>query len=315
MEHTFLTAADGNIAVATLAAFAEIFPFDFVRYLVGAGGVFFVVNVLLADRLRGRKIRAKSPDQTQMRREFVLSVRTTAIFALTGAASVVAAEAGIIQTYLDISERGWAYFGFNLVALIVLHDAWFYWSHRLIHHPRLFRRWHGAHHKSKNPSPWTAYSFDIAEAVINAIYLPIVTLLMPTSILAIFIFLAHMILRNAIAHCGYEIFPSRRDGRPLFDWLAGVTHHDLHHAQAGWNYGFYFTWWDRLMGTEHPLYHEKFAEAVGRPLDGSAVQAITPRAAHGLAAVGCGLSVACALWCGSSQIVETVASVAALAII
>lgn len=29
-------------------------------------------------------------------------------------------------------------------------------------------------------------------------------------------------------------------------------HHDLHHAQAGWNYGLYFTWWDRLMGAEHP---------------------------------------------------------------
>ena len=92
METTFLSLADGNVVVAALAAFAEIFPFDFVRYLVGAGGVFVVVNVLLAGRLKERKIRAKSPDRKQMRREFALSLRTTAIFALTGAASVITAE-------------------------------------------------------------------------------------------------------------------------------------------------------------------------------------------------------------------------------
>jgi sterol desaturase/sphingolipid hydroxylase (fatty acid hydroxylase superfamily) len=60
--------------------------------------------------------------------------------------------------------------------------------------------------------------------------------------------------------------PARADGRPLFDWLTTTTHHDLHHAQAGWNYGLYFTWWDRLMGTEHPEYHARFAAAVRKPL-------------------------------------------------
>ena len=274
MEHAFLDGSGGNLIIASFAAFAHIFPHDLARYLIGAGGVFLFVNVAMADRLHGRKIRTKSPDALQMRREFVISMRTTAIFALTGVVSMLAAEAGILPTYFEIAERGWWYFAFNLVALIILHDAWFYWTHRLIHHPRLFRRWHRTHHKSKNPSPWTAYSFDMAEAAINAVYLPIALFIMPTSILAIVLFLAHMILRNAVGHCGYELFPSRRCGRPMIDWMTTVTHHDLHHAQAGWNFGLYFTWWDRLMGTEHPLYHEKFAEAVGKPLDGSAVRAM-----------------------------------------
>ena len=59
--------------------------------------------------------------------------------------------------------------------------------------------------------------------------------------------------------------PAGRDGRPLFDWLTTTTHHDLHHSQAHWNYGLYFTWWDRWMGTEHPDYHAHFALAVGKP--------------------------------------------------
>ena len=55
--------------------------------------------------------------------------------------------------------------------------------------------------------------------------------------------------------------PAARDGRPWFDWLTTTTHHDLHHAQAGYNYAPWFTWWDRWMGTEHPEYHARYAAA------------------------------------------------------
>jgi lathosterol oxidase len=82
--------------------------------------------------------------------------------------------------------------------------------------------------------------------------------------LAAFLFTAHMMLRNAIGHCGYEVCPARRDGPPLVGWLTTVTHHDLHHARPRYNFGLYFTWWDRLMGTEDPTYHAEFARAVGQ---------------------------------------------------
>ena len=272
-DHLHLAAAADPLTFAA-ALFAHILPNDFARYLIGAGGVFLAVNVALAPRLAGRKIRPSSPGAAQMRREFAASLRTTVVFTLAGVVSVMGGEAGITKTYMDPAQFGWAYFGFSVLALIVLHDAWFYWTHRLIHHPRLFRRFHRTHHKSHNPSPWAAYSFDTGEAAVNAAFLPLILIVLPASYLAVFLFLLHMILRNAIGHCGYELMLARRNGRPAFDWMTTVTHHDLHHAQAGWNYGLYFTWWDRLMGTEHPLYHEKFAAAVRKPLDGSAVAAI-----------------------------------------
>jgi sterol desaturase/sphingolipid hydroxylase (fatty acid hydroxylase superfamily) len=256
-------------------AYLRIFPMDLVRYLLGAGGVYVIVNLAFSGQLTGRKIRADSPSGAQMRREVWSSLRTVAIFAFSGAFFIATGmELGAISIDAQVSERGWGYFAFNLSALIVLHDAWFYWTHRLIHDPRLFRRFHRTHHKSHNPSPWAAYSFDVGEAFINALYLPIALSFLPSSGVAVFSFLIHMILRNAIGHCGYELFPSWRNGRPVFDWLTTVTHHDLHHTQAGWNYGLYFTWWDRLLGTEYPLYAEKFAQAVRKPLDGSAVAAL-----------------------------------------
>ncbi|MEL7487390.1 MAG: sterol desaturase family protein [Pseudomonadota bacterium] len=263
-----------------ISFYAGSVQFDFVRYLVGAGGVFLLVNLLSARLLAGRKIRNKTPGARQMLREAATSFRSVMVYGFFALLVFILRELGVIDVYLDPSERGWGYFAFSVVALIVLHDAWFYWTHRLIHHPRLFRRVHRTHHKSHNPSPWTAYSFDISEAAINAAFMPIALMVVPAAHFAVFLFLGHMMVRNAIGHSGYELFPATRDGRPMFDWLTSVTHHDLHHAQAGFNYGLYFTWWDRLMGTEHPLYHENFAAAVRKPLDGSAVQALTtPRPA------------------------------------
>jgi sterol desaturase/sphingolipid hydroxylase (fatty acid hydroxylase superfamily) len=253
----------------------HMFPHEYVRYLVAATLAFLGLHVALSRALSGRKIRPARAPSKQMVREFLTSTRTAGVFAFSGLMTIGGIELGLIHIYSLAGERGWLYFAFTVVALIVLHDAWFYWTHRLIHDPRLFRRFHRTHHRSMNPTPWTAYSFDIGEAAINALYTPLALMLFPTSDLAMVIFLTHMIVRNVVGHSGYELFPATRGGRPLLPFLTTVTHHDLHHAQAGWNYGLYFTWWDKLMGTEHPLYAEKFAAAVRKPLDGSAVGALS----------------------------------------
>ena len=245
-------------------AYPGILQHDLLRYVIGAGGTFLVVNVLLRRFLAGRQIRSERPGGKQMRWEILASLRTVLIFSLVGFGIALAAQHGLLNVYRDPAALGWPYFALNVALLIVAHDAWFYWTHRLMHRPRLYRWFHRLHHRSNNPTPWTSYSFDASEAVVNAIYLPIALMLMPTSVLAAFIFTAHMMLRNAIGHCGYEVFPARADGRPLFDWLTTVTHHDLHHARAGANFGLYFTFWDRMMGTEDSDYHVRFADAVGR---------------------------------------------------
>jgi sterol desaturase/sphingolipid hydroxylase (fatty acid hydroxylase superfamily) len=241
---------------------ASIVATDLARYLVGALGVFLLINLALAGLLAGRKIRPDSPTARQMVTEVVISLRTVFVFATAGGLMIAAGvAAGWIDLYMDPAARGWPWFWASVVILIVAHDAWFYWTHRLIHHPRLFRRMHRRHHRSYNPSPFTSYSFDVAEAIVNAAYLPLIVLMIPVSPMAIFIFTGHMMIRNAVGHCGYELFPAWR-GKPLFDWLTTVTHHDLHHAQAGWNFGLYFTFWDKIMGTEHPEYAARFAQAV-----------------------------------------------------
>jgi sterol desaturase/sphingolipid hydroxylase (fatty acid hydroxylase superfamily) len=77
----------------------------------------------------------------------------------------------------------------------------------------------------------------------------------------------HQILRNAHGHAAVETLPRGF----VRHWLGGrfttTTHHHLHHETARGNYGLWFTWWDRLCGTERPDYQARFdaATAPRRP--------------------------------------------------
>ena len=250
---------------------AEVLLQDLARYVVGAGGVYLVLNLALRRRLGRQKIRAAYPASAQYAREVVTSLRTVAIFALIGTGVTLGARTGLLRVYFDVPEHGFAYLALSTVLCIIAHDAFFYWSHRLMHRPRLFRLLHRTHHRSHNPTPFTSYSFDPGEAVIHAIFLPVFLMLVPMHPVAILVFTGHMMLRNAIGHSGVEIFPAGRSGKPVFGWLTTVTHHDLHHAHAGYNLGLYFTWWDRWMGTEHPDYHAEYARVAPRLRPGNGV--------------------------------------------
>jgi sterol desaturase/sphingolipid hydroxylase (fatty acid hydroxylase superfamily) len=234
---------------------------DLSRYVIFAFSVWFILWIVLAAPLARRKIRPDRPPLRQMLMEFGASLRSIAIFSTVALSTFALEGAGLLPGPAMAAHWGLGWAILSFVLIMIGHDAYFYWSHRLIHDRRLFRLLHRRHHRSNNPSPFTAYSFDLGEAAIQASFIPLWMLVVPTPWSVTGLFMLHQIVRNTIGHSGYELYPARADGRPLLDFLTTVTHHDLHHAQAGWNYGLYFTWWDRLMGTEHPEYYARFAAA------------------------------------------------------
>lgn len=246
---------------------------DLARYVVFAFGVWFVLWVALAPLLRGRKIRPDSPGAKQMTVEFFASLRSIAIFSTFGLIPYALSRFGLFEGHRIAEGWGPIWFWASLVLMILAHDAYFYWVHRIIHRPQFFRAFHRRHHRSMNPSPFSAYSFDIGEAALMGAFVPLWVLIVPTHWEAVGLFVLHQIVRNTMGHSGYELSPATKDAKPLFDWMTTTTHHDLHHAQAGWNYGLYFTWWDRWMGTEHPDYHARFAAAVRKPAQAPATVA------------------------------------------
>jgi sterol desaturase/sphingolipid hydroxylase (fatty acid hydroxylase superfamily) len=239
---------------------------DLRRYVIFAVAVWLVLWVALARVLRQRKIREDIPPVRHLALEFQYSVRSIAIFSTVGIGITLLSRFGFYPMAERAASWGPAWFWTSLILMIVGQDAWIYWTHRWMHHPRAFRTFHRRHHRSHNPSPFTAYSFDIPEALVNVVFVLVWPLIVPTPWPVSGLFVLHQIFRNTLLHAGYELMPARADGRPWFDWLTTTTHHDLHHAQAGWNFAPWFTWWDRWLGTEHPQYHARYAAIARRPL-------------------------------------------------
>ncbi len=235
------------------------------RYVIFATGVWFVLWIVLAPWLRPRKIREATPPARQLLTEFVFSVRSMVTFATVAVGIAFLERAGFYRLQPLAASWGPVWFWAALAITIVVHDAYIYWTHRLMHDPRLFRRVHLRHHRSNNPSPFTAYSFDLAEAGIMVAFFVVWPMIFPMAWGVNGLFMLHQIIRNTFLHSGYELMPARRDGRPWLDFLTTTTHHDLHHSAAGYNYAAWFTWWDRWMGTEDPQYLDRYAKAAWTP--------------------------------------------------
>jgi sterol desaturase/sphingolipid hydroxylase (fatty acid hydroxylase superfamily) len=235
------------------------------RYALLALGVWFVLWVLLKPWIAARKIRSETPPARQMLTELAFSLRSMGVFATIGLMTGLLSMAGAYP--LPDLARGWGpvWFAVSAVIGMMALDTWFYWMHRWMHHPKRFRHFHRRHHRSHNPSPFTAYSFDLGEALLLVAFVAVFPLVFPISWHALNWVMLYQIATNTLLHSGYELMPARRDGRPMLDFIVTTTHHDLHHAQAGYNYGAWFTWWDRWMGTEHPEYIACYRKAAWRP--------------------------------------------------
>ena len=246
--------------VETVEFWGMVWFFDSARYFFGAGVVSIVLFIMFKRFSESRKIQKHRATTKDIKREVTFSLITTAVYATVALVTVRMESAGILTIYSDWSEYGIVYGVLSLPIILILHDAYFYWAHRLMHHRRLYKTFHLLHHRSRTPTPWAAYAFAPGEAFVMALYMPLVTFLLPMHIMVVGIFLTIMILRNAMGHSGVEFHPKSWVDGP-FDMFTSTTHHDLHHQRTRGNYGLYFTWWDRWMGTEFKDYKERFREA------------------------------------------------------
>ena len=236
------------------------------RYLFFAGIAWLLGYMFFRERWLYRKIIPKFPKSSDVRREIRASIITLVIFGAVGTFTVLAAQHGRTQMYFRVSEYGWRWWWMSIGLTILLHDAWFYWTHRIMHHPKLFRLFHRTHHLSTNPTPWAAFAFSPPEALVQAAIFPLAVSVMPMHPLAFAVFMVWQMLFNVIGHTGYE-YNHRRfiDRWFLRDIINTPTAHAMHHEKIRGNYGLYFNFWDRLMGTNHEEYEKRFREVTSRP--------------------------------------------------
>ncbi len=155
-----------------------------------------------------------------------------------------------------------------LVVLFFLTPLWisfhFYWIHRFLHWPPLYRVAHSLHHRNTNIGPWSGLSMHPIEHLLffSSILIHWVVAAHPVLIL---FHMQHQALTAATSHAGFDgLLMNDKNSLEL-----GNFHHQMHHRYFECNYGTLEVPWDKYFGSYHDgtaSSHEKFQKRRQRML-------------------------------------------------
>ena len=211
---------------------------------------YFIFWILLGNKLSKRKIQlSKRAGWSQIKGEIGATILSfiggtsfsILLLSLNGT--------GFTKFYLEAGKYGVWYEILTFIIMLVVSDTWFYWSHRTMHQPSIYRYVHALHHKSLDVNPYTSSSFHIIESLWLTLWLLPLAIVMPISMSVLGIMQVIGTLNNLKSHLGYEFFP-KFFSAPPFNMLVTSTNHSLHHTQYNGNYGLFFRFWDIVCGTE-----------------------------------------------------------------
>ncbi len=196
-------------------------------------------------RLGGEKLQTRSPP-------FGRSLRRGLLFALVNCAASFVLSLALTPLY----RRSGLHLGplpsvaviiAELVLFLLVDDMLFYFSHRLLHTPWLYRHVHSWHHRISAP-------FALTSAIMHPVEWLLISglvLVVPLALgVHVYVYWACVVLRqwgNVEYHAGVAGPWSLLSRLPGTD---GVRHHDRHHARVRGNYAASFWFWDRWLGTE-----------------------------------------------------------------
>lgn len=136
------------------------------------------------------------------------------------------------------------------VALLFLTPVWisfhFYWVHRFLHWPPMYRLAHALHHRNTNVGPWSGFSMHPIEHLIflSSVLVHFIVAAHPIHIL---FHMQHQALTAATSHTGFEgLLVQDRNRLAL-----GTFHHQMHHRYFECNYGNLEMPWDKWFGSFH----------------------------------------------------------------
>ena len=113
---------------------------------------------------------------------------------------------------------------FNLLVCVLTVDVWFYWTHRALHWPALYRRIHKIHHRYKAPVAAVAvYAHPLEFLVGNIAGVLIGPVLSNCHPYTAYLWVATSLVSTCGAHSGYTFFSAQK--------------HDDHHQFFNWNFG------------------------------------------------------------------------------
>ncbi|KAM9814840.1 lathosterol oxidase-like isoform 1-T1 [Syngnathus typhle] len=153
---------------------------------------------------------------------------------------------GHSKLFDDVSEssQGWPGVFLSIAGFLFFTDMWIYWIHRSMHHRRIYKYLHKQHHLFKIPSPFASHAFHPIDGFLQSLPYHVYPFIFPLHkavYLSLFIFVN---IWTISIHDGDYRIPG-----PLIHIINGAAHHVDHHLFFNYNYGQYFTLWDRLGGS------------------------------------------------------------------
>jgi len=208
------------------------------------GAVILKLNV----RHPERKIQKRQPS-IQESDDIKSSVRQLIVTSLCLSVGLYSQYRG--WTLIEPVELNWWSFPAFFLISVILHDTWFYWGHRILH-TKIFYRFHSPHHRSVTPTVWSNDAGHTVDTLFAHSYYALIVFVLPIPAAVLLLHRLFDQVSAAVGHCGFEHFAGFTARKP---WpLLCTVFHDQHHQYFLYNYGNYFSVWDRLLGTIHPEY-------------------------------------------------------------
>jgi lathosterol oxidase len=226
-------------------------------YFLPAGIWYYIFFIRKRESWKHMRVQKHFPKEKQILREIRYSILSVAIFSLVGLGLVLSIQNGQTLMYFDAGSYGIIYFVLSPLIAFILHDTVFYWVHRLMHLKIFFRHFHLVHHKSTNPTPFSIYAFQPGEALLQSSMYALILFVIPIHPYMLSFFMAYNTFINLSGHSGFEFMPEKFRKHWLYRLQNSVSNHDLHHTKFNCNYGFYYTFWDRIMNTLKESNEEK----------------------------------------------------------
>jgi Delta7-sterol 5-desaturase len=233
------------------------------RYLIIVLVAWLVFYKIFSKRPFVKKIQSRFQKSADYKREILHTVMTIAIFAAVPLILFTPYIQPHTTIYKSLDGHSLVIFFLMFPVMILIHDAYFYWMHRFMHWQPIYKFVHLLHHKSSNPGPFTTYSFAPLEAIGEVSIIIVFAFTIPIHPLNILGFLIFQTIHSVYIHMGYEIMPKSLNKHWLGKYYCTSINHNMHHQYYKGNYGLYFTWWDRWMGTLHPKYDETYEKTAG----------------------------------------------------
>ena len=148
--------------------------------------------------------------------------------------------------------QDWTFKLINIVAFLMFTDCLIYWIHRGLHHRLVYKHMHKAHHTWKVPTPYASHAFHPVDGFLQSLPYHIYPFLFPLHKISYLILFVFVSIWTVSIHDGDYRVPV------LFEpFVNGSAHHTDHHLLYKYNYGQFFTLWDRIGGSFH--YPSQFA--------------------------------------------------------